>query len=153
MVTESVTLKAEDSVEYVVVSTDDEKESDTEEVSEILSVTEGSESVSNEAIDEEADYVEDDYTFEEESVASNVEVVEEEQPTDVAYIEDEYSQSNIDETNLPYVEITPEKLNLEYVAQLIKEIEELEKNPDLYDASRILYLHTELDTILEILGQ
>ena len=81
------------------------------------------------------------------------EVVEEEQPTDVAYIEDEYSQSNIDETNLPYVEITPEKLNLEYVAQLIKEIEELEKNPDLYDASRILYLHTELDTILEILGQ
>ena len=56
-----------------------------------------------------------------------------------------------DEGNLPFVEITPEKLNLEYVAQLIKEIEELEKNPELYDAARILYLHTELDTILEIL--
>ena len=58
-----------------------------------------------------------------------------------------------DEGNLPYVEITPEKLNLEYVSQLIEEIEELEKNPELYDAGRILYLHTELDAILEKLEQ
>jgi hypothetical protein len=37
------------------------------------------------------------------------------------------------------------------VEELIKEIEALEQNPELYDASRILYLHTELDAILEIL--
>ena len=57
------------------------------------------------------------------------------------------------EDDLPYVDITPDKLNLDYVTELINEIEELEKNPQLYDASRILYLHTELDAILEILGQ
>ena len=55
--------------------------------------------------------------------------------------------------NLPYVEITPEKLNLEYVEELIKEIEELEQNPEMYDAGRILYLHTELDAILKILEE
>ena len=60
---------------------------------------------------------------------------------------------SLEEDNLPYVDITPEKLNLEYVSKLIKEIEELEKNPQLYDASRILYLHTELDAILERLEQ
>ena len=102
---------------------------------------------------DDADYLEDDVYFDDEEFTNEVALAENEVSSEVSYIEDEYSQENMDKTNLPYVEITPEKLNLEYVAMLIKEIEELEKNPDLYDASRILYLHTELDTILELLGQ
>ena len=92
-------------------------------------------------------------------------VVEEEAVVEEAIVETPVETEQIEESevldepleepenNLPYVEITPEKLNLEYVGELIKEIELLEQNPELYDASRILYLHTELDAILEILEQ
>ena len=77
------------------------------------------------------------------------------------FIEDENLEDEVElddaedvaDGNLPYVEITPEKLNLEYVEELIKEIEELEQNPEMYDAGRILYLHTELDAILKILEE
>jgi hypothetical protein len=138
-VAESDKLKAEDAVEYVVLSTDENSEdskSDSDE--DVVSVSEGSESTEDEALNDDSEYLEEDY-YEEILDDSNVNDYEEE----VSY----------DEGNLPYVEITPEKLNLEYVSQLIEEIEELEKNPELYDAGRILYLHTELDAILEELEQ
>lgn len=138
-VAESDKLKAEDAVEYVVLSTDENSEdskSDSDE--DVVSVSEGSESTEDEALNDDSEYLEEDY-YEEILDDSNVNDYEEE----VSY----------DEGNLPYVEITPEKLNLEYVSQLIEEIEELEKNPELYDAGRILYLHTELDAILEKLEQ
>ncbi|MBQ1982993.1 MAG: hypothetical protein II232_00005, partial [Spirochaetaceae bacterium] len=170
-VAESDKLIAEEVIEYVVVSTEDEAENDKkdksknkgkneEEQEEVVSVSEGSEKVENneeivedvqedivEEVEEdfvESEPIEEDFTFEEstdDSLANDT--------TDVEYQED----VSYDEGNLPYVEITPDKLNLDYVAELIKEIEELEKNPELYDAVRILYLHTELDAILEILEQ
>lgn len=167
LVAESDKLITEEMVEYVVVSTDEtdnnaegkSKEKDTlEESGEVVSVSEGKESTEDEYVDELVEddivdeYVEDDIV-EDEPIVNEEDVVQEEQSSEVNYIEDEYSQENLDETNLPYVEITPEKLNLEYVTQLIKEIEELEQNPELYDAGRILYLHTELDAILEKLEQ
>ena len=158
-VAESDKLIANESVEYVEVTNDNKKENLKKSVGddkeEVVSVSEGSESVVDEVteeyVEDATEYVEEEIFVEDDSFVEE-EFVEDEY-TDVNYIEDEYSQENLDETNLPYVEITPEKLNLDYVAELIKEIEELEKNPDLYDASRILYLHTELDTILEILEQ
>ena len=174
-VAESDKLIAEEVIEYVVVSTEDEAENDKkdkskkkgkneEEQEEIVSVSEGAEKVEdNEEIVEdiqediveevedeveedfvESEPIEEDFTFEESTDDSLVN-----DTTDAEYQED----VSYDEGNLPYVEITPDKLNLDYVAELIKEIEELEKNPELYDAVRILYLHTELDAILEILEQ
>lgn len=141
-------LVTEEVVEYVVLTTNNDETFETsnsdkknnstpKQIEEFVSVSEGAESINEEFIEE--DFVEDDFVesdFDDyDSTYSN---------------EDEYS---LDVGNLPYVEITPEKLNLDYVSQLIKEIDELEKNPQLYDASRILYLHTELDAILERLEQ
>ena len=123
---ESDKLVAEEVVEYVVLSTnenDDGYVDDgviTEKTEEVI-VSQGTETVND-------DIVENEYS-------------------DI----DSYEESF--EDDLPYVDITPDKLNLDYVTELINEIEELEKNPQLYDASRILYLHTELDAILEILEQ
>lgn len=136
-VAESDKLKADDSVEYVVLSTDENKEdsmSDLNQNEEVVSISEGSEYSEDDDVYDDSESFEDDY-YED----SNFDNYQE----DISY----------DEENLPYVEITPEKLNLEYVSQLIKEIEELEKNPELYDEGRILYLHTELDAILEKLEQ
>ena len=150
-------LKAEEVIEYVVLSTntdvekDDNKDDnkDNENVSEtieIVPVSEGSESGDDDTLDsDENEFVE------ETSIIEDSEVVEDEVTSEETDVLDEYTEEP--EQNLPYVEITPEKLNLEYVEELIKEIEALEQNPELYDASRILYLHTELDAILEILEQ
>lgn len=134
-------LVCEEVVEYVVLKNDDkvteEKSAseskdnlETEQIDEVVYVSEGSESTEDEFIED--DFIENEI---DDSSFSDLE---------------DYS---LEEDNLPYVDITPEKLNLEYVSKLIKEIEELEKNPQLYDASRILYLHTELDAILERLEQ
>ena len=134
-------LVSEEVVEYVVLKNDDkvteEKSAseskdnlESEQIDEVVYVSEGSESTEDEFIED--DFIENEI---DDSSFSDLE---------------DYS---LEEDNLPYVDITPEKLNLEYVSKLIKEIEELEKNPQLYDASRILYLHTELDAILERLEQ
>ena len=134
-------LVCEEVVEYVVLKNDDkvteEKSAseskdnlESEQIDEVVYVSEGSESTEDEFIED--DFIENEI---DDSSFSDLE---------------DYS---LEEDNLPYVDITPEKLNLEYVSKLIKEIEELEKNPQLYDASRILYLHTELDAILERLEQ
>ena len=177
-VAESDKLKAEEVIEYVVVSTDekDENVKDTqskkkgkngkEQIDEVVSVSEGSEFVGDEVTEDSVEEI-----FDDELVEDGVGIVEDDfvetESVDESYYEyiiadssskdvnftDFQEEVTYDEGNLPFVEITPEKLNLEYVAQLIKEIEELEKNPELYDAARILYLHTELDTILEILEQ
>ncbi len=144
---ESDKLVADEAVEYVVLSTDKNYDGSVDEEFEInneeISVSEGKESVENEVIEDNVteDVVED-------------ELIEETEPLEESvsdYLDDYENLDSVDENNLPYVEITPDKLNLEYVEELIKEIEELEKNPEMYDATRILYLHTELDAILEIL--
>lgn len=132
-------LKAEEVIEYVVLSTDLENE----EVDDVVDYP--AEPVEENIIPEES-------TPEEESDNTDFEELSENPTeTEAEAVLDEETENL--EQNLPYVEITPEKLNLEYVEELIKEIEQLEQNPELYDASRILYLHTELDAILEILEQ
>ena len=146
-VNDSDKLKAEEVIEYVVLSTNqNEEERDNEVVEEVVSeqveeipVTEGIENIEDTEIDENI----------EGSVITET-PVETEQVEESELLDEPLEEP---ENNLPYVEITPEKLNLEYVGELIKEIELLEQNPELYDASRILYLHTELDAILEILEQ
>ncbi len=140
---ESDKLIAEEFVEHVVLSTSDKKEDDVDEKTE--SIVEEVENADNtEVVDESENLEGSDVINENEN--ENLEQIE-----DTEFSEDLESEANTD--NLPYVDITPDMLNLEYVSELIKEIEELEQNPDLYDANRILYLHTELDAILEILEQ
>lgn len=143
---ESDKLVAEEVIEYVVLSTKDEDENDTSE--EII--------VEEEPIDttnESSDDVSEELPTDEEIPVE--EFIEDENLEEFP-LEDEVELDDAEEVadgNLPYVEITPEKLNLEYVEELIKEIEELEQNPEMYDAGRILYLHTELDAILKILEE
>ena len=145
-VNESDKLVAEEVIEYVVLSTKDEEEKDT---SEEIIVEEEPNDVANESSDDVSEEIptDEEIPVEEFIEDENLEEVPLEDEVELDYTEE------VADGNLPYVEITPEKLNLEYVEELIKEIEELEQNPEMYDADRILYLHTELDAILKILEE
>ncbi|MCR5699582.1 MAG: hypothetical protein K6G52_08065 [Treponemataceae bacterium] len=55
------------------------------------------------------------------------------------------------EENLP--QIPPEKVNQEYINELLAQIEEVQKNPDKYSQEKVLQLNTELDAVLKMLGQ
>lgn len=146
-------LVAEEIVEYVVLSTSDKKDDKNDNSKISVEETEST----DESIGKDPNVTEDVSPVEvfddssEELTSDNIseDFVLSESSENVNLVEPESSMEETD--NLPYVDITPEKLNLEYVEELIKEIDELEHNPELYDASRILYLHTELDAILKIL--
>ncbi|MDY6030943.1 MAG: hypothetical protein SPI86_04160 [Treponemataceae bacterium] len=56
-----------------------------------------------------------------------------------------------DSDNLP--KIAPEKVNQEYINELLAKIEEVQKNPDQYTQDKVLQLNTELDAVLKMLGQ
>ncbi|MGP1588095.1 MAG: hypothetical protein ACTTHG_07130 [Treponemataceae bacterium] len=51
------------------------------------------------------------------------------------------------------INITPDKLNQEYINSLLDKIAEIEKNPDQYDQKLIFQLNAEIDAVLKILGQ
>lgn len=55
--------------------------------------------------------------------------------------------------NPEYANIPSEKLNQEYIDDLLHQIEEIQNNPDKYSQERITQLNLELDTILRMLGQ
>ena len=60
-------------------------------------------------------------------------------------------KNGTDSDNLP--KIAPEKVNQEYINELLAKIEEVQKNPDQYTQDKVLQLNTELDAVLKMLGQ